>query len=68
MARVYKATYEDVYKFHAKYGRVPPQNRDDNYWEQLASDVEAYSDDEFTADLLVAVVSELARECRGETQ
>jgi hypothetical protein len=65
MARVYKTTYEDVYKFHAKFGRVPPLDRGDSYWSELVEAMSAYStahDDKFTTALLVAVVEELERE------
>ena len=65
MERAYKTTYEDIYKFHAKYGRVPPMERQDKYWKSLVADMSEYSKahaDPFTTDLLVAVVNELKRE------
>jgi hypothetical protein len=67
MARVYKTTYEDIYRFHAKYGHVPPLERQDKYWESLVDEIGEYSKahaDKFTTDLLVAVMNELEREYR----
>jgi len=67
MTRAYKTTYEDVYKFHAKYGRVPPQDRGDDYWKRLADEMSEYikaRNDSFTVDLFVAATNELERECK----
>jgi predicted unusual protein kinase regulating ubiquinone biosynthesis (AarF/ABC1/UbiB family) len=75
MARIYKTTYEEVYKLHAEFGRVPPSNRDDRYWQALNEAIDEYikdRDDQFSAALLLAVYSELTREAReadsGEKQ
>ena len=68
MARTYKTIYEDAYKFHAKYGRVPPQDRDGKYWAALTLEMEEYSKahgDKFSTDLLVAAATELEREYKG---
>jgi len=65
MPRVYKATYEDVYNLHAKYGRVPPQDRDDGYWVSLVEEARGYGKehgDTFTMHLLAAMLVELERE------
>lgn len=65
MRRVFKTTYEDVYRIHAKYGRIPPQSRGDEYWRSLADEIGVYSqthNDKFTTDMLVAVMNELKRE------
>ena len=65
MTRTYKTTYEDIYKLHAKYGRIPPEDRDCDYWDSFASELTEYSkrhNDKFTSDLLVAVNNELERE------
>jgi hypothetical protein len=65
MARIYKTVYADVYAIHAKFGRVPPDKRDDKYWDEAYSAIDLYSkahDDRFTASLLVAVAEELDRE------
>jgi hypothetical protein len=67
MGRVYKTTYEDIYNFHAKYGRVPPKDRNREYWARVADAMSVYSsdhDDDFTAALLLAAVDELEREHR----
>ena len=67
MQRIYKAVYQDVYEFHKKYGRVPPDERDEEYWLKLAEEMEAFTEtnsDKFTVALLLAVVEELDRECR----
>ncbi|MDR1330212.1 MAG: hypothetical protein LBK23_11490 [Oscillospiraceae bacterium] len=66
MNRVYKDTYEDVYKLHAKFGRVRPETRDRTYWECVIAEARAYSKahgDRFTTDLLVAMFDELECEC-----
>jgi hypothetical protein len=68
MARIYKTTYEEVYKLHAEFGRVPPSNRDDEYWRGFVKAMNAYSkarNDAFATALLLAVGDELERECRG---
>ena len=65
MARPYKTTYQDVYKLHAKYERVPPRERDDRYWEAFTREMGTYSRanaDPFTTAMLVAVADELERE------
>ena len=59
MARIYKTTYEDVYKFHAKFGRVPPQDRSDDYWKSLVYDMGEYSkahDDKFTTAMTAEII------------
>jgi hypothetical protein len=65
MGRVYKTTYEYIYEFHAKFGRIPPKDRNREYWGRVADVMSVYSNDhndEFTAALLLAVVDELERE------
>ena len=65
MQKIYKNIYNAVYTLHAKYGRVPVKQRDDNYWKCLLADIEECSHihtDTFTSELLVAMVSELERQ------
>ena len=63
MGRIYKDTYEGIYRLHAKHGRVPPHERGDNYWESVVSDMAEYTrqhNDPFTGDLLSAVSTNLS--------
>ena len=58
----YKDTYTDVYAFHAKYGSIPPQDRDEAYWKGLLDEMmKKGRNDEFTMALLEAVGAELER-------
>ena len=66
----YETIYKDVYKLHAKFGRVPLQQRGDYYWVWLADEIGAYvkaHNDTFTVALLAAVADELERERRTES-
>ena len=65
MQKAYKDIYTDVYKIHAKYGRIDTDERDDAYWEAVVDETGEYSKanpGEFVADLLVAMLGELERQ------
>ena len=65
MKKPYKDIYTDIYKIHAKYGRVPSAKRDDNYWLAVIKETDVYSEansGQFVVDLLVAMTNELERE------
>ena len=64
MQKAYKDIYTDVYKIHAKYGRIPADKRDEAYWEAAIKEADSYSEANpgaFVADLLVAMTNELER-------
>ena len=64
MNKPYKDIYSDIYKIHAKYGRISPDKRDDSYWEAVVMEVSEYSEANpgaFVIDLLVAMTNELER-------
>jgi hypothetical protein len=59
MAMAYKVIYEDIYRLHSKYERVPPEVRNDDYWVSLNDEISAYlkiHGDSFTTALIVAVL------------
>ena len=76
MQKAYKDIYTDVYRIHAKYGRIDTDKRNDayweglikevgNYWQELLKGVESYSEASrynFASDLLVAMMNELERQ------
>jgi hypothetical protein len=64
MKYTYRAIYEGVYKLHAKYGKVPPQDMNDDFWDNLTAEASAYynaHDDTFARALLQAAVAEIER-------
>ena len=64
MQKTYKDIYTDVYKIHAKHGRITPDKRDDAYWEAVVKETGEYSEANpgaFVVDMLVAITNELER-------
>ena len=69
MKKAYKDIYTDVYKIHAKYGRISPDNRDDSYWEAVVMEVSEYSEANpgtFVIDLLAVMLDELERSGKND--
>ena len=68
MQKAYKDIYTDVYKIHARYGRITPDKRDDAYWEAVIKETGEYSEANpgpFVVDMLIAMSNELERQGSG---
>ena len=62
MTKDYKTIYADVYKLHSQFGCVPPEARDEEYWDMFHETAKNYHKahhTRFVNDLLCAVSNEL---------
>ena len=67
MNKTYLKIYQAVYSFHLKFGRIPPLNRNDAYWEDVVKAMSEYFNkysDIFSRDLIESAAAELEREYR----